>query len=564
MKKLYSLFTLGLFLINAIDLIAQPTAMFMAPPNTNGTTQNRAPNGLSSHSFLRAAELVKMTELTYIPANTTLTSIGFTTTAGAGATVPGTITIYAMNTSDATFNLGTSWSSITSSMTVIYSGPYTVPNSATTIDMNLTTPFTYTGGGLYVAWDFQSTGPFSTTSAATYLANHLGLANGCVSANSATAAPVNLNPSNFRPCLRFGFPNTYTNEISVESINTPASLPLTLGAHQAQAVVRNNSIGTVNNVTVNLNITGMNSFTDSQVLPSIAAGATSTVTFANWTPLSMGNNTLAVSMPSDDYNANNALSKKQLVTCNNMGAADPTLTYTYSVGFNTSSGIISARFYNPTTSTVTAGRMVVPTSTANPGNSVYMVLMDNVGTILATTNTLTLNSSMYGTFQTYTFSPPVVIGAGDYYIGLAQPASTPGYFPFGSLQTVFIPSGLFYTSSIAGGSLNLLTQNVGMLFFEAIFAGSCGPTGIENPTAHEAFLSVYPNPATDKIIVKLGSVSEKAYAEIYNSVGQLVKTAVPVMGTEAELNISDLAKGIYIVRVVNGNEIHNVKIAVEK
>jgi hypothetical protein len=103
-----------------------------------------------------------------------------------------------------------------------------------------------------------------------------------------------------------------------------------------------------------------------------------------------------------------------------------------------------------------------------------------------------------------------------------------------------------------------------MLFFETIFAGSCGPTGIENPLANEAFLNVYPNPANDKITVKLGSVSEKAYAEIYNSVGQLVKTAVPVMGTEAELNISDLARGIYIVRVVNGNEVSNIKIAVEK
>jgi hypothetical protein len=563
MKKIITLLALCLFVISAGETFAQATAIFMAPPNTNGTTQNRAPNGLSSHTFLRAAELIKASELTYIPANTTLTSVGFTTTAGASAVNPGTLTIYAMNTNDVTFTLGTNWSTIISSMTIVYSGPYSVPNSATTIDLTLTTPITYTGGGMYFAWDWNSTGPFSTANAATYLANHLGLSNGCVSAASATAAPTTLGTSNFRPCLRLGFPNTYTNEISVESINSPASLPLTLGAHQAQAMVRNNSVGSVSNVTVNLNITGINTFTDTQVIPSIPAGATQTVMFSAWTPLSMGNNTLAVTIPTDDYNPNNGATKKQLVTCNNLGESDPTLTYTFSVGFNTSSGIISAHMYNPVTSTVTAGRMAVPSNTANAGKSVYMVLLDNAGSILATTNTLTLNSSMINTFQTFTFSPAFQITPGDYYIGLAQPANASGYFPFGSLSTVFVPQNLFYTSSLSGGSVNPLLQNVGMIFLEAIFEGTCGPTGIDG-ISYEKQLSIYPNPASDKLTVKLGSVNDNAYVEVYNSVGQLVKKAVRVIGSETQIHVSDLAKGVYIVRVTNGTEVSNVKVVVDK
>lgn len=562
MKKLFTLLTCCMLM--AGYMLAQPTAMFMAPPNTNGTTQNRAPNGLSSHAFLRAAELVKASELTYIPPNTTLTSIGFTTTAGASTTNPGTLTIYAMNTGNTTFNLGTSWSSITSSMTIVYSGPYTVPATATTIDFTLSTPFTYTGGGLYVAWDWTSTGPFSTANAATYLANHLGLTNGCVSAASATAAPSTLAPTNFRPCLRFGFPNTYTNEIAVENINTPVSLPMTLGAHQPQATVRNNSIDTVNNVNVNLNITGVNSFTDMQVVPMIPPGAAYTVTFSAWTPTALGASTASVSIPADDYAPNNALSKTQTVTCNNLGEASPSLTYTYSVGFNTSSGIIAAHFVNPTTSTLTGARMAVPSSTANPGNTIYMVLMDNLGTIIATSNTLPLTSAMYGTIQTFTFSSPV-ISPGDYYIGVAQPSNTvTGYFPIGAVQTVNVPPNLYYISSLSGGSVSLLTQNVGLMFFETIFAGSCSATGINSIGEREAYLSVYPNPASDKITIKLGSVSSKAYAEVYNTVGQLVKQAVEINGSEAEVDVSGLSKGIYIVRVTNGNEISNVKITIEK
>jgi hypothetical protein len=193
-----------------------------------------------------------------------------------------------------------------------------------------------------------------------------------------------------------------------------------------------------------------------------------------------------------------------------------------------------------------------------------MVLLDNVGNILAMSNTLTLTSAMYNTFQTFTFSPGLTISPGDYYIGVAQPANASvGYFPYGSLSTVFVPQNLFYTSSLGGGSINPLLQNVGMIFLEAIFAGTCGPTGIDG-ISYENKLNVYPNPTSDKIKIKLGSVSDKAYAEVYNSIGQLVKHAVPVIGTEAEISVSDLSKGVYVIRITNGNEVSNVKIVVDK
>lgn len=52
-------------------------------------------------------------------------------------------------------------------MSPAYIGTYTVPAAAgaATITLPLTTPFNFTGDGLYVAWEFESTGPFATTAA---------------------------------------------------------------------------------------------------------------------------------------------------------------------------------------------------------------------------------------------------------------------------------------------------------------------------------------------------------------------------------------------------------------
>ena len=52
-------------------------------------------------------------------------------------------------------------------MTSCFASVMTVPISAvtTSVIVTLSTPFNYTGGGIYVAYDWYSPGPYATTNA---------------------------------------------------------------------------------------------------------------------------------------------------------------------------------------------------------------------------------------------------------------------------------------------------------------------------------------------------------------------------------------------------------------
>lgn len=534
-------------------------------PSNNATSANRLPNGTAAHTYFRGSTLVLATEMTAIPVSTTLSSVGFTTATGASSAVTGTITIYLQNTSDVTFNKGTAWSGVTPGMTTVYVGTITIPATVATLDLPLTTPFAFSGGGMYLAYDFQSAGPYATTGAV-WASNSTGLTNGCISGISATSAPTVCVTSSFRPCIRFGYANTLTNDISVELANTMGTVSKVIGGSvPVSAIIRNNSVGTLNNINVSANITGVNAYSNSQMVSSLAAGATTTVNFTNWSPLTLGGNTLAVTVPSDQNNANNSKTFKTTVSCNTMGYAENPVLYTTSIGFNTGAGIIMNQMQLAMTATVTGANLAISSNTAATGNNIYAVMLDNAGLILAASNTLNIAVSDLNTIKTFTFASPVAVAPAQiWHIGLAQTANTvTGYFPCAAYATPLVPSIIMYnTSAITGGTLTPLTGNLGIMNFEANFLGTC-ITGINNVVPANNSLLVYPNPANTNIFVKIGSVSGKATVVVYNAIGQVVIESKELTDNSAEINVSSLTKGVYILRVTNGKEVSNTKIVVE-
>lgn len=543
---------------------SQATMMVTAPPFNNATTQVRAPNGLATSAYMRGAAIVQASELTGIAASTTLTSFGYTTTVGADAPVTGTIVVYLQNTGDATYNKGTNWGTITTGMTTVYTGTITLPNTATTFDVPLSTPFVYTGGAMYVAYDFYSAGPYATVPV-TYAANN-AMAASCVSGASGTAAPTTLASTAFRPCFRFGFANPLTNDMSVELIASSGNIPNNIFTnHAVMAVVRNNSNTTLTNVGVGLNVTGVNTFTNAQIITSIGAGNTATVNFAPYTLTSIGTNTISVGVLPDQNNANNTQVYNQTISCNTLGFGQNPMTYTGSVGFNTGEGMILSRFNVPTAQTVVGANLAVSTNTANTGNPLYAALVDNTGNILATSNTITIMPAMFGTWQSFTFTPGVAItGATDYHIGLVQTANSAlGYFPMGTYPAPSVPANLYSTRTMTASALTPLTTNLGIMGIEANFAGAC-ITGINNVEKTEGNVSVYPNPASTYVNVKLQSQSGDATVAVYNAIGQLVIEPSVISVDNTKINVSNLPKGVYIVKVVNGKETSNTKIIIER
>lgn len=68
------------------------------------------------------------------------------------------------------------------------------------------------------------------------------------------------------------------------------------------------------------------------------------------------------------------------------------------------------------------------------------------------------------------------------------------------------------------------------------------PTEVDDEQV--ANLALYPNPAND--IIRIEGLESSAEVKIYNTLGELVKTVV--VGGNAEINVSELSAGLYVVR----------------
>jgi hypothetical protein len=444
-----------------------------APMYDGSSSSVSGPNGTSSHKYMRASWLVLQSELTnFALTNSVVTNFGFNLLNGvSGAPVVGQFTVYLQNTADVTYNKGTNFAGIISSggMLPHFVGTMTVPVSAgtNTIDLTLTTPFTYTGAGIYVAYEWEFLGPYSST-AAWYLANTtasgLTTVGGCREF-STISAPATLTNTPFRPSMRFGATNTATNEVAVNSLTALGKVSK-LMPDVIETKVTNMSNSAKSNITVTLNISGANTSTSVHTIPTLASMASTVVTF-NYIPTSVGLTTLAVSVDPDQLNSNNTWAWQQSVTCTDMAFSPPVPASSFSTqqwGYNTS-GMYSRKYTPTATASLTGIRLALATSTSNTGKDLYGVLMDASGAVVATSNTLNIQASQLGQFVTFNFSPyELLLANTDYYMGVAIPAGP--MFPYGTwYATTYSVSG-YYASPITGGTLNEIDR--GYIGIEAV------------------------------------------------------------------------------------------------
>ncbi len=89
-------------------------------------------------------------------------------------------------------------------------------------------------------------------------------------------------------------------------------------------------------------------------------------------------------------------------------------------------------------------------------------------------------------------------------------------------------------------------------------------TDITNAESMNNAVSVYPNPNSGVFNVSLDAViSGEMTVMVYNTIGELVKTIV-VNGTSTVVDMSDVASGVYSVKVIADNQIATKKITITK
>lgn len=229
MKKITFLFLLYFISINSFSQIDFVTALSGASTSQNGRSPQAVDRINRSVWIILAADITA----SGITNGTVLKSIGFNLAIASEIPVTGNFKVYLQSTTDATNTKSTTWATAITGMTLASDSPLTIPATTGDYDSLFTggSPFTYTGGNLYVAFEYQNlTGTLAVNPNTTLCNNALG-ASIKSSRTNTTTPPATLTSSAFRPVTRFGYSVTCArpNYLNV-STTTSTSANLTFTA----------------------------------------------------------------------------------------------------------------------------------------------------------------------------------------------------------------------------------------------------------------------------------------------------------------------------------------------
>lgn len=423
-----------------------------ANPGTSGNT----PMGQSLYSAIESIYLQNE-----INAAMTINRLNYScATLSTGSNTYNNFAIY-MKTTTATV-LATGTYSLTG-YTLVYNGP--ISWSATGWSgVNLTTTFPYSntpGQHLSILT--------IRTDALAHPGNQFNCALGNATAGSAalssrryfsSAVPVagstSLAATNFRPAIQVG--QVYPNDIGVGNIYTLGKMPIEYGAPTViQALIRNEGSNTMTNIAVQAYITGANTFVDNVNIPSLAAGASTVVSFANYSPtsLSTGDQVVVSTNTSGDQNpANDVKTWSMDITQNLYSYKNQAIPNAGGVGFNGGTGDFVAKFNSnpgvtpPYTNPPEINEIKVDLTTSG---LTYQLGIWNANGVGGTPGTLLWTSPVLTSAVGTAFVPvPNISVSGDYFVGVRQTGTTNIGFAYQSENP--IRSQTFYYTSPTGSA----------------------------------------------------------------------------------------------------------------
>lgn len=245
--------------------------------------------------------------------------------------------------------------------------------------------------------------------------------------------------------------NTYQYDLEVAEVTPVIGTLSRLWSDQNDITVtiKNNGTEDQVNITVELTVTGVNPETLTQVIPSLAAGASTTVNFTG-SVTSTGSQSIEVKVPDDDDNSNNTKLITQEITCN-MYAYTGTEPIYDGFGFGTT-GIITAKYQAPGFPVQLTGvTLHLSDNSANVGKSITGVLLDEFGNIIADTEPFIATADNLNTNIQLLFYVPAVVNANDiFYAGIKQDEG--GQYPVGIALPAIAPADRYFEFPESGGA----------------------------------------------------------------------------------------------------------------
>jgi hypothetical protein len=399
----------------------------MVLPNSPGLYSQVARCPMTTTRYARGVYLIRASEVSSsgLTGGSVLTGIGWNYNIGPGAPGLGSLVVYLQNTPDTANAKSTDWATAISGMTAVHNAPTTLPGGAGPFSIPFAggSPFTYTGGGLYVAFDWQYGGTLAPLVKIPISSEQVG---DMLQEQSDIAAPATLDTggSDVRPETQL-FVGPSGTDAGVAALYSLGSLPTEVAVGRTfQARITNNGNTTLTNLPVTLNITGADSFTDTQTV-TLTSCASTTVSFAPFTPLVPGSCTVTASVPGGDADStNNSMSHTLAITANICSTKYPGTPITMGIGSTGGHAEVLVKFSSDTATQVD---VVIP-EFAQPNLATYRVSVrgDNGsgapgGQLYLDTSDRTITAAGAVTVR---LPSPVAVGPGNFFVGVLQTNTT--------------------------------------------------------------------------------------------------------------------------------------------
>lgn len=367
--------------------------------------------------------------------------------------------------------------------------------------------------------------------------------------------------------IRFTPGQAVANDSEVQLIYTLTKLPRTAAApHTVQAVIRNTGVNALSGLAVRLSVSGANTYTNSKSITSLPVGGSVTVAFDPYTPANLGTNAVRVELVlADDDASNNTKTVSQEVTDNvfsyaTTGPVGSVLGIPAGANGAANVGAFLVKYTTGATRNVTGANIRLESSStvSSVGRTVYAVVMNSAGSVLGRTTDYVIQQSDLGTSKSFVFPTPVAVTAGDFYVGLAQvnPAGSVQFYALALQDEEPTRPGVFYAAlplnaTGANQLQDLASEDFGIFMIDAVLNTT---TGVSK--ALESAVSVYPNPSNGEIslTVRGAKAPNGLLVEVTNLLGQRVYAGTAKDNFENKLNLSHLSKGLYTLKVKDGDQ----------
>ncbi len=508
----------------------------------------RAPQG--SQRYNRSVWLITATEMAnfgFVTGNV-INSLGFNYLTAQSITTTGNLTVYLENSADTANTKSSTWATAITGMTTVSNASITIPAVTGPVDFPFSggTYFTYTGGGLYIAFDY--TNAAGTLSTGNVSACNTLLTSGVKSAISTTAAPASLAAtfSAFRPETRLGKAVLCTRPINMNATNiTVTSADLTYTALSGGTVEVEYGL-------FNFAATGAGTIINPATSPTAITGLSHSTVYDYWTRKTCGG-AAGFSAWSGPFSFNTPFQPAN--TPYNSSLEMPNFPF---LGWLEGSVL-------PVGSNWQVQRFGAPSATNTLTQNGEYAMYSLVGVTTAPADTwvlsrgvnLTAGSTVTVAFQSrnYVDNSSTGIGSFNLTVGNAQTV--------GSQTTVIANEPAIQNVTYIPNSYTFLPTTTGVYYFglknvspanavgrQAVFIDNFSVTEV---LATDSFLSnkfsVSPNPTTGLINVTNNEGINVNEITVTDLNGRVVKTSKFDNVTNIEMNISDLSSGMYMMSI---------------